>query len=416
MILNNASYVKLNGDEIALMKLDGVIVFKNLRLRCVEYTVNNNRVNPLNYSDGNGLPLLYKSADDYSTDYYELIEITLEDGTITTDVTTRCDLISKVKVWWPSSVIGISFAHGTTKLVKSIDYVHISSSFEEYYPFVERGTSTTSYGDSTITSLNVSNWEVNEVLNSLFKNLSSLTTLTGIEKWNTSEVTEMMSTFYGCEALTSLDLSNWDMSKVKYMNFLFYGCNSLTTLNLSNWHTNSLLVMSNLFDDCYALKTITGLESWDISKVSNLSSIFQSCNSLTTLNVSTWDTRKVKKMTNMFNNCKALTSLDLSGWYTDSLEDTAYMFDGCEALEYLDIRNFDFSNITNRLDMFRNCYALKEIRLDNCNSDTISKIIGANAGLPREAFADGTKGKLYVKSANVTNLEPPDHWKFVYVN
>ena len=170
MILNNASYAKHNGDEIALMKLDGVIVFRNQRLRCVEYTVNNDRVNPLNYRDGNGLPLLYKSADDYSTDYYELIEIILKDGTITNDVATRCDLISKVKVWWPSSVIGISFAHGTTKLVKSLDYVYILPSFKDYYPFVENNETydDDAPGDSVIKSLNVSNWEV-ENFNFLFK-------------------------------------------------------------------------------------------------------------------------------------------------------------------------------------------------------------------------------------------------------
>lgn len=365
MILNNASYAKHNGDEIAFMKLDGVIVFRNRRLRCVEYTVDDNRVNPLNYSNGNGLPLLYKSADDYSTDYYELIEITLKDGTITTDVTTRCDLISKVKVWWPSSVIGISFAHGTTKLVKSINYVHILPSFKDYYPFVENNkTYDDAPGDSTIKSLNVSNWEVGNP-GFLFKDLGSLTTLTGINQWDTSESTDMKYAFFDCKSLTTLDLSGWNTSNIVSMLSTFKNCTSLTTLG----------------------------------------------------DISTWDTRKVRDMKSMFCHCSKLTSLDLSGWHTDSVAYTAYMFDGCEALTSLDIRNFDFGNITsNYHDMFRDCYALKEIRLNNCDSNTISKIISSSAGLPREAFADGTKGKLYVKRENVANLEEPDNWQFVYVN
>jgi surface protein len=364
MILNNASYAKHNGDEIALMKLDGVIVFRNQRFRCVEYTVNDNRVNPLNYREGNGLPLLYKSADDYSTDYYEQIEIILKDGTITTDVTTRCDLISKVKVWWPSSVIGISFAHGTTKLVKKLDYVYILPSFENYYPFFEHGEKNYNIGDSVVTSLNVSNWNVPNCHN-MFRLLTSLKTLTGLENWDTSNSVSMSHMFQNCSSLTSLNLSNWNTSKVKSMSFMFSGCSSLTSLG----------------------------------------------------DISTWDTRKVENMGTMFDNCSKLTSLDLSGWHTDSLEETAYMFDGCSALETLDIRNFDFSNIgSNRHDMFRDCYALREIRLNNCDKDTISKIIGINAGFPRRDSTNGTKGKIYVKRENVADLEEPQGWEFVYVN
>lgn len=361
MILNNASYAKHNGDEIALMKLDGVIVFRNQRLRCVEYTVND-RVNLLNYRDGNGLPLLYKSADDYSTDYYEQIEITLEDGTITNDVATRCDLISKVKVWWPSSVIGISFAHGTTKLVKSLDYVYILPSFKDYYPFVENNeTYDDAPGDSVITSLNVSNWKV-ENFNFLFKDLGSLTTLTGINQWDTSE------------ALT--------------MRYSFFDCKSLATLDLSGWNT---------------------------SNITSMMSMFENCTSLTTLNVSTWDTRKVRDTSSMFDYCTKLTTLDLSGWHTDSLTNTAYMFDGCVALKTLDMRNFDFSNISsNYHDMFRDCYALREIRLDNCNKDTIRKIISVTTDFPRGDFVDG-KGKIFCKSSEVTDLEAPNGWEFKFV-
>lgn len=365
MILNNASYAKHNGDEIAFMKLDGVIVFRNRRLRCVEYTVNNNRINPLNFREGNGLPLLYKSADDYSsTDYYEQIEITLKDGTITTDVTTRCDLISKVKVWWPSSVIGISFAHGIIKIVKSLDYVYILPSFEDYYPFFEHGEKDYNTGDSVITSLNVSNWDVMHCDN-MFRHLTSLKTLTGLENWDTSNSASMAYTFQNCSSLTSLNLSNWNTSNSLNMTYMFSGCSSLTSLG----------------------------------------------------NISTWDTRKVKSMSSMFGNCSKITSLDLSGWHTDSLENTSYMFDGCSALKTLDMRNFDFSNIgSNRHDMFRDCYALREIRLDNCNKDTISKIIGINAGFPRGDLADGTKGKIFCTRSEVADLEVPDGWEFKFVN
>lgn len=359
MILNNASYAIHNGDEIALMKLDGVIIFKNPRYRSAEYTVDTSQTVPLNYSDGNGLPLFYRSTEDYSTDYYEQIEIFLNDGTITTDVTTKCNNILKVRVWWTSFEKGISFAHGTTKLVKSLDYIYTSPSLENYYPFFEHWTSTTYSSDLIITSLNVSNWKVKN-LDSLFNHLESLTTLTGINQWDTSEVLTMSYTFFSCE--------------------------SLTTLNLSDWNTANVVDMSHMF---------------------------KLCSSLTSLNLSSWDTRKVKDMSSMFYNCSKLTSLDLSGWHTDSLERTWNMFEGCEALEYLDIRNFVLSDISSDLSMFYDCHALKEIRLDNCNNYTIKQIISASAALPKH---DSTIGKLYVRRENVANLEAPSGWQFEYID
>jgi surface protein len=120
-------------------------------------------------------------------------------------------------------------------------------------------------------------------------------------------------------------------------------------------------------------------------------------------------------MSSMFGNCSKLTSLDLSGWHTDSLENTAYMFDGCEALETLDIRNFDYSNIgSNHQDIFRNCHALKELKLNNCSKYTIKEIIKYLDEF--DHLADGSLAKIYVKRENVTDLEAPRGWKFVYVN
>ena len=47
-------------------------------------------------------------------------------------------------------------------------------------------------------------------------------------EWNTSNVTDMNYMFYGCNKLTSVDVSNWDTSNVTNMNGMFYGCYKLT--------------------------------------------------------------------------------------------------------------------------------------------------------------------------------------------
>ncbi len=53
---------------------------------------------------------------------------------------------------------------------------------------------------------------------------------------------------------------------------------------------------------------------FDTSKVTYMSSMFDHCDALTSLNVSGFNTSKVTNMTSMFNNCQSLESIDLSNF------------------------------------------------------------------------------------------------------
>ena len=68
--------------------------------------------------------------------------------------------------------------------------------------------------------------------NSIFADFSGLTELSGLDVLDTAECVNLRSTFYGCEALTSLDLSGWDMSKVKDTYYMFYNCYRLQSITL----------------------------------------------------------------------------------------------------------------------------------------------------------------------------------------
>jgi surface protein len=46
--------------------------------------------------------------------------------------------------------------------------------------------------------------------------------------------------FYGCENITSIDVTNFDTSKVTDMDYMFYDCESLTTLDVSNFDTSNV--------------------------------------------------------------------------------------------------------------------------------------------------------------------------------
>lgn len=54
--------------------------------------------------------------------------------------------------------------------------------------------------------------------------------------------------FYGCDTITSLDLSNVDTSSVKIMDSMFSDCTSLTSLDLSSFDISSVRYMNNMFN------------------------------------------------------------------------------------------------------------------------------------------------------------------------
>ena len=76
----------------------------------------------------------------------------------------------------------------------------------------------------------------------------------------------------------------------------------------------------------------------------------------------------------MFDSCNALTSLDLSGWDTSNVNNMRNMFSGCGALTSLDLSGWDTSNVIDMNNMFGGCIALKTIRMVGCLQTTIDKI------------------------------------------
>ena len=55
--------------------------------------------------------------------------------------------------------------------------------------------------------------------------------------------------FGACSSLTSLNLSNFNTNNVTNMCSMFYNCSSLTTLNLSNFNTNKVTNLEYMFNN-----------------------------------------------------------------------------------------------------------------------------------------------------------------------
>ena len=131
---------------------------------------------------------------------------------------------------------------------------------------------------------------------------------------------------------------------------------------------------SCLFQEFVNLKTIDFGNCFDTSSVTDMSSMFNYCTSLTSLDLSGFDTSSVTGMSVMFQNCASLTSLDLSGFDTSNVTKMAGMFSNCKDLTSLDLSGFDTSNVADMSNMFRSCTSLTNLNLSSFDASAVTKM------------------------------------------
>ncbi|WEV41451.1 BspA family leucine-rich repeat surface protein [Bifidobacterium sp. ESL0682] len=98
------------------------------------------------------------------------------------------------------------------------------------------------YNDSALQSLDLSDWKTSTLTNMtvMFTECTRLSRLTGLENWDTGNVTDMTQTFGYDQALTSLDLSGWDTSNVTDLRSMFND-SGIIDLDLTGWDTSKAL-------------------------------------------------------------------------------------------------------------------------------------------------------------------------------
>ncbi|WP_278691999.1 BspA family leucine-rich repeat surface protein [Leyella stercorea] len=193
-----------------------------------------------------------------------------------------------------------------------------------------------------------------------FNGCTDLTTIEGSEYLNTENVTDMSGMFWGCAALTTLDVSHFDTQNVTNMSYMFSDCSALTTLDVSNFNTQNVTNMYYMFSNCSALTTLD-VSNFNTQNVTDMSGMFSDCRALTTLDVSNFNTQNVTDMSYMFFYCSDITTLDIANFDTKNVTDMSYMFYNCSALKTLDVSNFDTQNVTDMSWMFYNNSALTTI-------------------------------------------------------
>lgn len=172
-------------------------------------------------------------------------------------------------------------------------------------------------------------------ISGMFSGDTALTTISNLDLLNVTGASNLSNLFNNCQSLTTLDLSNWKVgSKAKTVALVktFQGCTNLTSISgLDKWNTNNVTAANGLFYKCTALKDIN-INNWGLDKATNLGSMFSYCSSLKTIACANLIGSKNQYFDNLFVGDSQLVQLDLEKLNMKSSTAQADMFTGTKSL------------------------------------------------------------------------------------
>ena len=181
--------------------------------------------------------------------------------------------------------------------------------------------------------------------------------------------------FLWFEALTTIEhLDYLNTSEVDDMRSMFSSCTSLETLDLSSFNTEKVTNMVTMFENSKHLRSLKLPKGFIGSSVTNLNAMFRDCESLTELDLSGSNSENVKDMSEMFDGCRALSKLALTDFKTGQVTTMESMFLGCSTLETLDVSSFNTENVTTMVGMFNNCSSLRSLDLPGFNTANVTEM------------------------------------------
>lgn len=214
---------------------------------------------------------------------------------------------------------------------------------------------------------------LNKDSSNLFAELK-VTKINNISYLDTSRCESMSRMFSSCSKITSLDLSSFNTSNCKSMAYMFDNMSALKSLKgLENFDVGNVENLSHLLNGNKKLQAIPDLTGWNVSsKCTNMDSMFRCIGytdgvngsskwPTTQIDYSGWDVSGVTNMSFMFMNAFMLTNLNIQGWNTSNVVDMEGMFmmydtaDRSRLETIVGIESIDVSNVTNMKNMFYSC-------------------------------------------------------------
>ena len=152
-----------------------------------------------------------------------------------------------------------------------------------------------------------------------------------------------------------IGLEDWDVSKVTNMKSMFWGCGNFNS-DLSKWNVSSVKNMGFMFFKCKSFNS--DLSKWNVSSVEYMEGMFWGCGNFNS-DLSKWNVSSVEDMRFMFQNCEKFNS-DLSKWKVSRVTNMDCMFYNCYNFNS-DLSKWNVRSVKNMEHMFYGCKSLQQI-------------------------------------------------------
>lgn len=178
--------------------------------------------------------------------------------------------------------------------------------------------------------------------------------------------------FNGFSNLQTIDgLEHLSTRNVTNMEAMFDSCSSLTSLDLSTFDTSKVENFNYMFSACQNLEVLN-VSNFNTSSAIHMRNMFYKCHNVLVLDVSGFDTTNVVTIKSMFNECKKITSLDLSNFRTPNLIWMEGAFSNCHSLTALDLSTLDTSHVQNMQWLFSECHELTNLDLSTFDTTNVT--------------------------------------------
>jgi len=187
------------------------------------------------------------------------------------------------------------------------------------------------------------------------KSRGSAESLLKVEKFGTVAWESMKSAFLYCPNMQFAEgVDTPDLSKVTDMGYMFGRCSSFNQ-PLNNWNVSSVTDMRSMFSNCASFNQ--PLNNWNVSNVTDMGYMFYNCASFNQP-LNNWYVSKVTDMGYMFLNCSSFNQ-DLSSWDVSKVTNMYVMFSGCSSFNQ-DLSSWDVSKVTDMREIFVNCSSFNQ--------------------------------------------------------
>ena len=171
-------------------------------------------------------------------------------------------------------------------------------------------------------------------------------------------VTDLSYCFYLNDKASITNLNSWDVSHVTNMSAAFLDASAFNQ-NISTWDVSAVTNMEFMFKRASAFNQPIG--TWNVSSVTNMADMFRSAD-VFNQPIGTWVVSSVTTMEGMFENVDAFNQ-DISGWNVGSVTSMVSMFDNATSFNQ-DINKWDVSHVTDMSWMFSGAAAFNQSLAD----------------------------------------------------